>query len=845
MNHQRTILIGKIVAVLSVVPILIYAHAAGPDPGKSGVPGESTCAESGCHTGAGLNLGGGSVRIDAGGATYTPGVKQRISVTVTDPTQRKWGFQLTARLAGNSKTRAGLLTAADGTTQVLCAGANTLEVPCNANPVLQYIEHTLSGSRVTAVGAGETFQFDWTPPATDVGPIVLYAAGNAANGNATETGDNIYTTTLTLVSAIAGPASLVVSPKSLFFNYQVGGAVPAIQSVSVNSTSSPLTFTVSTTSAWLAANTVNPLTPGNIGVSVNPVGLSSGTYSASLTILSPSSGSGPQIVTVLLTVSPAPNLLVSPTALSFAYRQGDPLPSSRTFAVTSNSSLVSFAVLATVPWITVSQSSVTAPASVTVSVNPVSLSSGTYSANLTITSPTATGGPQIVTVSLTVSPAPSLIVSPTSLSFAYRQGSPLPPSQTVTVTSNSSPISFGMFASGPWITVSQLNATAPTTINVSMNPANLTPGTYTGAIIITTVGAGTSPQIIPVTLSVVGQPSLSIVPNALVFTYRQRGIAPEAQSILISSTGSELNFQLSAFSAGNWLAANARVGKTPAVVRISVDPSGLAVGKYTGLVVITALAGMGETQTLEITLLVGAESDPIVTAVVNAASYLAGAIAPGEVIIVLGSGIGPSNPTGLEVGSDGVVATLLSETRVLFDDGPAPLIYVSENQVRAVSPYQITGQSTTQIQIEYRGKRSNAVTNLVSDVSPGIFTLLATGTGQGAILNEDGSANSDKNPATRGSIIALYATGVGQTDSRGSEGTTDTGILPKPKGPISVRIQGVEAELIDAGFASSAVTGILQIRVRVPDTVESSGTAEIVLSIAGVTSQPGVSVAVR
>src|SRR6266511_3457270 len=105
MERQRKIFIGKTIAILSIVPVLIYAYAAGPDPGKSGVPGESTCAESGCHTGVGLNQGAGSVKIDAGGTTYAPGVKQRIKVTVSDPAQRKWGFQLTARLASNAKTR--------------------------------------------------------------------------------------------------------------------------------------------------------------------------------------------------------------------------------------------------------------------------------------------------------------------------------------------------------------------------------------------------------------------------------------------------------------------------------------------------------------------------------------------------------------------------------------------------------------------------------------------------------------------------------------------------------------------------------------------------------------------
>src|SRR3954454_4966248 len=109
MDRKRKIFIGKTAAILGVIPVLIYAHAAGPDPGKSGVPGESTCTESGCHEGTTLNGGGGSLTIDAGGSSYTPGVKQRIRVTVNDPAQRRWGFQLTARLASNTKTREGVL----------------------------------------------------------------------------------------------------------------------------------------------------------------------------------------------------------------------------------------------------------------------------------------------------------------------------------------------------------------------------------------------------------------------------------------------------------------------------------------------------------------------------------------------------------------------------------------------------------------------------------------------------------------------------------------------------------------------------------------------------------------
>ena len=50
------------------------------------------------------------------------------------------------------------------------------------------------------------YEFDWTPPATAVGNITIYVAGNAANASGNEQGDHIYTATYTLTPAAAGTA---------------------------------------------------------------------------------------------------------------------------------------------------------------------------------------------------------------------------------------------------------------------------------------------------------------------------------------------------------------------------------------------------------------------------------------------------------------------------------------------------------------------------------------------------------------------------------------------------------------------------------------------------------------
>lgn len=211
MLRKRKLLIFKAAAVLSVVPALIYAHSAGPDAGYSGVPNEGGNCTS-CHRGTN-NLNnpsfGGSVKVTfAGTQTYTPGVSQHLVVTVADASQKKWGFQLTARLSSNSATQAGNFTpGSDGFTQLACDSADLDPAKqsigassCAANQPLQYIEHTLAAYNATQ----SSFQFDWTPPSTDVGSIDIYVAGNAANGNGDPTGDHIYTAKYTLTPAAAG-----------------------------------------------------------------------------------------------------------------------------------------------------------------------------------------------------------------------------------------------------------------------------------------------------------------------------------------------------------------------------------------------------------------------------------------------------------------------------------------------------------------------------------------------------------------------------------------------------------------------------------------------------------------
>lgn len=201
-SNTRNTLVNKAAIALCAVPFLLYAYVTGPDPRHTGAPGDAAqaCATAGCHTGTALNGGPGKVEIEfPNGLTYVPGTKQRWTVRVTDSAQRVFGFQATARLESNpSAGQAGTFTNIDNSTQILCDdGAVRPSAGCRANFSVEFIEHTRGSS-------ANTFTFEWTPPATDVGNVRVYVAGNAANGNGTNSGDRIYAANYTLTATTGG-----------------------------------------------------------------------------------------------------------------------------------------------------------------------------------------------------------------------------------------------------------------------------------------------------------------------------------------------------------------------------------------------------------------------------------------------------------------------------------------------------------------------------------------------------------------------------------------------------------------------------------------------------------------
>jgi uncharacterized protein (TIGR03118 family) len=242
----------KTLILITSAAAAAFGFSTGPVARRTGGPGDNPLACTACHTGTALNGGAGSVKITlAGAATYTAGVKQHIQVTVSDPDQMRWGFQLSARLNSDpSNGRAGdLLPGSDGFTQIRCDSGNF--GTCKDGEV-QFIEHTQAGTR-NGTKTGATFDFDWMPPSAGSGAVTFYVAGNGANGNGSPSGDHIYTSSLPLSeAAVATP--VVAVPVTKYAIHNLVSDVPGADVVDKNLVN-PWGIALSPTSPfWISNN---------------------------------------------------------------------------------------------------------------------------------------------------------------------------------------------------------------------------------------------------------------------------------------------------------------------------------------------------------------------------------------------------------------------------------------------------------------------------------------------------------------------------------------------------------------------------------------------------------------
>ncbi|MCW5980586.1 MAG: hypothetical protein KIT09_21075 [Bryobacteraceae bacterium] len=240
----------------------------------------------------------------------------------------------------------------------------------------------------------------------------------------------------------------------------------------------------------------------------------------------------------------------------------------------------------------------------------------------------------------------------------------------------------------------------------------------------------------------------------------------------------------------------------------------------------------------ELWLLAPPVGRPLIAAggVVNAFSADGQAVAPGEIVTVFGSGLGPAERTATSFDSrTGRLPETAGGVSATWNGVPAPLYFVSAGQINMQAPYELGGAQQAELVITYRGAASDAVSVAVRPSHPGLFPYAFHG---------NGSRNEPANPAAAGSVVILFATGQGATRPASITGAHPVdGVYPEPAAPLELRIGGARAQVLFAGQAPFTA-GVMQINAIVPADAEGDA-VPVSLRVGDEESAPGATIAVR
>ncbi len=405
---------------------------------------------------------------------------------------------------------------------------------------------------------------------------------------------------------------------ALSFTKVFAGANPLPQVVTIGRVGAAFNYSVaastSTGGAWLTVIWGNGCgycaAPSPIMVTVSPlVTLAAGSYTGQIVATSQSGGVTLTIpVTLIIAASGTPFIDTLQGQMNFSLKTGRTTATSQDIQIRNGGSgTLNWALTKSTSdggdWLTISGSSGTAPAFVTVGINVANLpgaglTQGTFVGQLVFS-----GGGTTVTVPVSVVVGDNILtqVNPISFTKVFGGADPLP--QVLTIASTGTTFNYfidttGTASStgGAWLTATTNTGcgycAAPSMVTATINTsATLPVGSYTGQIVIVPQ-SGFMAITIPVTLTVApaGGTFLDNFTGQMSFALKTAGTSITSQDLQIRNAGAgTLNWTVagSTSDGGNWLTISAPSGTAPGFVTIGVTVAnlpngGLIAGTFVG-----------------------------------------------------------------------------------------------------------------------------------------------------------------------------------------------------------------------------------------------------------------------
>ncbi len=643
------------------------------------------------------------------------------------------------------------------------------------------------------------------------------------------------TSTVVKVSLLASTNPLLLVPTTgPTFNFQIGGAAPASQNVQITSSSTALNFTAAAAPANNGPNFVGvaPLsgtTPQALNLAIDPAvvqTLGPGTYVENVTITSGGAGNSPQTFPVTLQVTSNPVLTTSAPSLNFNFQVGQASPPNQTFTVNSTGAPLNFQAAALTTNCSGFLSATPANGStlgnqnhVVVAVNTTGLTaSQVCNGSISLTVPGSSNAPVVIPVTMNVSTTALLNVSQSAINVTVLSGAAAT-QQAVSVTSTDSGTQLpftAVAATNPpgltWLAVAPNSGNTPNNLQITINPASLAVGTYTGTVTVSSTAPNVPAQTIFVSLTVVSSNASFSPATGVSFNQTVGGPAPASQPVQINGvpTGAIIGVISTTLNGSGWLSASAS-GNT---VTVKADGSQLPQGSYAGIVTVIVPGAGNSPLYVPVTLTVGAAPSLVLSAsTVNLSAQLGTTISGSQTVNVTSTGSNVPFTAAFVPGTGGAFATVTPAS------GTTPgTLTIALNA--AVINTLAAGN--------YKGTVTVSSPNIASGSQSITVNLALTAAATPAINALENAASLQPTHAVSpGEIISIFGTSLGPTTPANLT-LTSAGTVPTNLGGVTVMFNSVAAPVI---YASAT-----QVNAIVPYEMGSVTSANVTVAFGGSTS---------
>lgn len=324
---------------------------------------------------------------------------------------------------------------------------------------------------------------------------------------------------------------------------------------------------------------------------------------------------------------------------------------------------------------------------------------------------------------------------------------------------------------------------------------------------------------------------------------------PASQVLKVSSSGPPLAWRIEGQSDSNigpWFTLSTATGTTPQSLTVSVR-SGLAPGTYQGTITVTpTVAGYQPvTAAVQVTISSTVPTKPVITSIVNGASFQAG-LSPNSIYTIQGTNLSSTTDTWDRFIVGGKLPTSLGGVIVTIGNIPAYLTYISPTQINFIAPD--IGIIFSSAIVNNNGSSSAIFPIQATQYGPAFFSwpgsqVVATRPDYTYAV-KNGTFGTATIAAKPGDVLILWGTGFGPTTPLTLPGS----VVPSDRTysaatAPTVTINNVSATVLGAALAPGFV-GLYQVAIQVPASIPS-GDWPIVASVGGVQSPSTLLLSVR